>query len=149
MKNDSDDDHKYDDIINLPRHRSLKHPHMPLADRAAQFSPFAALTGHGDAVKETARLTETKMELNEEAKANLNARLLFLSENIKEWPEVSITFFIPDNRKSGGAYNTRTGAIKRIDEYEQTVVMEDETVIQIDDIVTMEGKVFEHMETDG
>lgn len=148
MKNDPDDDHKYDDMIDLPRHRSAKHPHMPLADRAAQFSPFAALTGHGDAVKETARLTDEKMELDDEAKTYLNAQLLFLSENIKERPKVSITFFVPDNRKAGGAYGTRAGAVKRIDEYKQAVVMVDGAVIRIDNIMAMDGEVFERMDTD-
>jgi hypothetical protein len=147
MKNASDDEHKYDDIIGLPHHRSQKRPHMSLADRAAQFSPFAALTGHGDAIKETARLTESKIELNEEAKANLNARLSLLAENIKKQPEASITFFIPDERKAGGAYITRIGAVKRIDEYEQTVVMADGAVIPIDDIAVMDGELFNHLET--
>lgn len=148
MKNDSDDEHRYDDIIDLPRHRSLTHSHMPLADRAAQFSPFAALTGHGDAVKETARLTEDKIELTEEEKAYLNARILFLAENIKEQPEVSITFFVPDERKEGGAYITRTGTVKRIDEYEQAIVMEDGIVIPVDEIMAMDSGAFERMEAD-
>ena len=148
MKNDSDDEHRYDDIIDLPRHRSQKHPHMPLADRAAQFSPFAALTGHGDAVKETARLTEDKIELNEEEKAYLNARILFLTENIKEHPEVSITFYVPDERKEGGAYSIKIGTVKRVDEYEQAIVMEDGIVIPVDGIVAMDSGAFERMETD-
>lgn len=146
MRNDTDEEGKYADIIDLPHHQSKKHPHMPLADRAAQFSPFAALTGHRDAVKETARLTEAKMELNDEAKTFLNARVLYLAENIMESPEASITFFVPDGRKAGGAYITKTGAVKRIDEYERTIVMADDAVIRIDDIVAIEGAVFDHME---
>lgn len=142
MKSGFDDEHRYDDIIDLPRHRSLKHPHMPLADRAAQFSPFAALTGHGDAVKETARLTETRMELDEEAKAHLNTRFSLLAEKIEERPEVTITVFVPDELKEGGAYVTRTGVVKRIDEYEQTIVMMDDGVIPIDGIVAMDGELF-------
>ena len=148
MKDDSDGNHKYDDIIELPHHHSRKHPHMPLADRAAQFSPFAALTGHGDAVKETARLTEAKVELDEDAKARLNVRLLFLEDNVKERPEVSITSFVPDKRKAGGAYVAITGAVKWIDEYEQMIVMADDTAIPIDGIVAMEGELFNHMNVD-
>ncbi len=148
MKNDSDAAHKYDDIIDLPHHRSQKHPHMPLADRAAQFSPFAALTGHGDAVKETARLTEARIELDEEAKASLNARLLFLEDNLKELPEVVITMFVPDGQKAGGAYVAKTGAVKRIDEYEQTIVMADDTVVPIDAVFALDGELFSQLDTD-
>jgi hypothetical protein len=148
MNGGSDDDHKYDDIINLPHHRSRKHPPMPLADRAAQFSPFAALTGHGDAVKETARLTETRIELDEEAKASLNARLLFLENNLKEQPEVTITVFVPDERRAGGAYMTRAGVVKRIDEYEQMVVMVDDAVIPINDIAALDGELFNRMDAE-
>lgn len=146
MRNDADEEGEYADIIDLPHHQSKKHSHMPLADRAAQFSPFAALTGHSDAVKETARLTEAKVELNDEAKTFLNARVLYLAENMMECPEASITFFVPDERKAGGAYITKTGAVKRIDEYERAIVMADDAVIRIDDIVAIEGAVFDHME---
>jgi len=88
MKNNADNNHKYDDIIDLPHHRSTKHSHMSLVDRAAQFSPFAALTGHGEAIRETSRLTDAKMELSEEAKACVSARLFLITENIKEQPEI-------------------------------------------------------------
>ena len=148
MTDGPDDDHKYDDIIDLAHHRSTKHPHMPLADRAAQFSPFAALTGHGDAVRETARLTDSKMELGEEVKTYLNARLSFLADNIKEQPEISITYFLPDERKAGGAYLNKTGSIKKINEYEQTLVMLDGDVIPIDDIVAIDGELFNQIEAD-
>ena len=116
---------------------------MPLADRAAQFSPFAALTGHGEAIRETARLTDSKMELSEEVKAYLDARLSFLAENIKDHPEISVTYFFPDERKAGGAYVVKTGAVKKINEYEQTIVMQDGSVIPINDIVAMDGEPFE------
>ena len=143
MTDSPDNDHKYDDIIDLPHHRSIRHPHMPPADRAVQFSPFAALTGHGEAIRETARLTDSKMELSEEVKAYLNARLSFLAENIKECPEISVTYFLPDARKAGGAYATQTGSVKKINEYEHTLVMRDGTVIPIDDIAAIDGEPFE------
>lgn len=143
MTDGPDNDRKYDDIIDLPHHRSIKRPHMPLADRAAQFSPFAALTGHGDAIKETARLVDSKMELSEEVRVYLSARLSFLAENIKERPEISVTYFLPDERKAGGAYITKTGTVKKINEYEHTLVMQDGVVIPIDDIVAIDGEPFE------
>lgn len=143
MTGSPDNGHKYDDIINLPHHRSTKRPHMPLADRAAQFSPFAALTGHGEAVRETARLTDSKMELSEEVRGYLGARLSFLAENIIDYPEITVTYFLPDERKAGGAYVVKTGGVKKINEYEQTIVMQDGSVILIDDIVALDGESFE------
>jgi len=143
MTDGADNDHKYDDIINLPHHRSTRHPHMPPADRAALFSPFAALTGHGEAIIETARLTDSKAELSEEVKTYLNARLSFLAENIKDNPEISVTYFLPDERKAGGAYVVKTGPVKKINEYEHTLVMHDGTAIPIKDIVAIDGVHFE------
>ena len=107
---------RYDDIINLPHHVSTKHPHMAPIDRAAQFSPFAALTGHDEAIKETARLTDERMELDENRKELLDARLQLLREHLGEKPTVTFTFFEPDERKSGGAYVTVTGSVKKIEE---------------------------------
>lgn len=105
---------KYDKIINLPHHVSSTHPHMSMIDRAAQFSPFAALTGYDAAVKETARLTEQKIELDEYEKAALDQRILLLQEHLKELPEVTITHFVPDERKDGGKYFSITEAVKKI-----------------------------------
>ena len=141
MKNSVDNDHKYDDIIDLPHHRSTNHPHMPLADRVAQFSPFSALTGHGEAIRETARLTDAKIELSEDVKAHLNDRLSSLTESIKEHPEISVTYFLPDERKAGGAYISKTGVVKKINEYEHTLVMLDGTVIPIDNIAAIDGEL--------
>src|ERR1035437_4752031 len=94
----------YDDIIHLPHHISTTHPHMSAYDRAAQFAPFAALTGHDAAIAETARLTERRVELDEYSKADLNQRLCIIQDRMDEQPEVSITYFQPDQRKTGGAY---------------------------------------------
>ena len=104
---------KYDKIINLPHHVSSTRPHMSMIDRAAQFSPFAALTGYDAAVRETARLTEQKIELDEYEKAALDQRILLLQEHLKELPEVTITHFVPDERKDGGKYVSITEAVKK------------------------------------
>ena len=124
----------YDDIINMPHHVSATHPQMSMHDRAAQFSPFAALTGHSDAVKETARLTDEKLELTEDEISTLNQKLNFLTEHAEEHPEITVEYFVPDERKSGGAYITVTGNFKRIDEYSQSTIMTSGEEIPIKDI---------------
>lgn len=135
----------YDDIINLPHHVSATRPHMTAIDRAAQFSPFAALTGHGAAIKETARLTDERVEIDEYIKNALSARLQIIADRIKENPEIEITYFQPDVKKNGGAYVTTISTAKKIDEYERVVVMTDGTAISIDEIVSIEGQIFETM----
>ena len=134
--------HKYDDIINLPHHVSKKHPQMSLHDRAAQFSPFAALTGHKAAINETARLTDEKQILSEDVIAKLNEQLNLIKENISTNPIVTITYFVPDDRKSGGAYISNTGVVKTINEYNHTVVLTDKTVIPIEQISEMQSDIF-------
>lgn len=137
---------KYDDIINLPHHTSSKRPRMSMIDRAAQFSPFAALTGYDAAVKETARLTDQCIELDEYSKAALDERLRLVQEHLKEYPEVTITYFQPDERKDGGAYLSVIGSIKKIDTYEKCVVMMDKQKIPIDEIFGIDGDLFSPME---
>ncbi len=136
----------YDDILDLPHHTSAAHPPMSAYDRAAQFSPFAALTGHDAAITETARLTETRVELDEYGKADLNRRLCILQDRMDEQPAVSITYFQPDTKKSGGAYITAAGCIKRMEEYTRAVVMQDDTRIPIDQIIAVEGEWFGSVE---
>lgn len=131
----------YDDIINLPHHVSTKHPHMPLMDRAAQFSPFAALTGHDAAVKETARLTDRRVELDELEKEALREKLNLIVEMMDEHPEVTLTYFQPDTKKDGGAYLSVTGCVKKIDEYERVVCMTDGVKILIDEIIEIESEL--------
>lgn len=138
--------HKYDDIINLPHYTSSKRPRMAMIDRAAQFSPFAALTGYDAAVKETARLTEDWVELDEYQKSALNDRLQILQERLSNTPEISITYFVPDERKSGGAYCTETGVTKKIDYYERAVIMRGGTHIPIDEIIGIEGDLFNQLD---
>lgn len=129
---------KYDDIIDLPHHVSQTRQRMSMIDRAAQFSPFAALVGYEDAVEETARLTDDKIELTEESKLRLSEKLRTVSENTDSDLKVKITYFVPDKKKEGGAYATIVGVIRYIDEYDRTIVMTDKTVIQIDQIWDVE-----------
>lgn len=132
----------YDDIIELPHHVSAVHPQMSLADRAAQFSPFAALTGHEEAILETARLTEEFIELDEGRKEQINEKLKYLRENQAEKPEITVTYFQKDIRKNGGAYVTVRGQVKRIDEYECQVILTDGTGIAMEQIFSIEGELF-------
>lgn len=133
----------YDDIIDLPHHVSETHPPMSRADRAAQFSPFAALTGYDAAVRETARVTERRIELDEGVKAELNARLNCILEHLPEHPQVSITYFVPDEKKSGGAYRTVTGTVRKLDSFAKTLTLVDGTVVSMEEMVHVEGNLFE------
>jgi hypothetical protein len=135
----------YDDVINLPHHVSTTRPHMTVIDRAAQFSPFAALTGHDVAIKETARLTDERVELDQYMKEVLSDRLQIIADRIKEHPEIVITYFQPDAKKNGGTYVTATSTAKKIDEYERVVVMIDGTAIPIDEIISIDGQIFNIM----
>ncbi len=134
---------KYEDIIDLPHHESKRHPHMSLHDRAAQFSPFAALSGYEDAVNETARLTEEWIELDEYEKEKLNRRLALISEKLSQLPLVEITYFMPDEKKSGGAYVTASGSVRKIDIYEGIIYMTDGTRIPVDALYRIEGDIFD------
>lgn len=132
--------HKYDDMLHLPYHLSTTHPPMPVADRAAQFSPFAALVGYDACIKEAHRLTDKRVELDESEKAVLDERLSLIAEHLGE--PVIITYFQPDARKDGGAYLTVTGSVKKLDEYARTVVMTDGTVIPIEELYEITGDLF-------
>jgi hypothetical protein len=146
MKDDYNDPHRYDDIINLPHHVSRSHPQMSAHDRAAQFSPFAALTGYEGAIKETARLTNNSMELDEAEKTALDEKLRIVHEQLSSQPEIEITYFQPDEKKSGGAYVTAAGIVKKIDKYERNVVMQDETRIPIREIIEITGEIFRRVD---
>lgn len=123
---------EYDDIIDLPRPKS-KHEPMPMSDRAAQFSPFAALTGYDAAIAETARLTDQRIELSEEERAELDYKQQYLAT--LDSPTVTVTYFVPDERKSGGAYVTHTGVLKRVDEVERMVVFKDGLRVPLDEVM--------------
>lgn len=133
----------YDDIINLPHHVSATHPRMTAIDRAAQFSPFAALTGYDAAIKEAARLTDERIKLDEYMKEALSDRLQIIADRMEEHPEIAITYFQPDVKKKGGAYVTAASTAQKIDEYERVVVMNDGTEILIDEIISIDGHIFE------
>lgn len=124
----------YNDIIALPRHRSRRHQPMPRLGRAAQFAPFAALSGYDAAVQETSRLTERELERDEEGLALMDEKLHALLELIRDQPEITITFFEPDAKKAGGAYLRVSGRIRRIDEINRQIILTDRTVIAMDSI---------------
>lgn len=135
----------YDDIINLPHHVSATRPQMSMIDRAAQFSPFAALTGYDAAIQETGRLTDEKIDLGEEAKTVLDRKQHYLSDIISVQPEITVTYFLPDERKSGGSYLSVTGKLKRIDEYERMMILTDGKKIPLDDIMNIESELFREL----
>lgn len=125
----------YEDIINLPHHVSKNRQSMSMMDRAAQFSPFAALTGYDAAIEETGRLTEARIILDESEIQILNEKMRFIEEHIGERPQVSVTYFQPDAKKDGGEYVVIMGVVKKIDTYEQQIVMTDGVKIPIEDII--------------
>ena len=139
---------KYDSIMELPHHVSRTRPQMPMSDRAAQFAPFAALTGYDSAIRETGRLTDEKIELDEEALTALDMRYQLLTDALEARPEITITFFQADERKEGGAYQTVTGTVKKIDTFERLITMRDGTKIPMDDVLSMEGALFSALEQD-
>ena len=133
----------YDDILHLPHPTSKRHPRMPIADRAAQFSPFAALTGHGAAIEETARVTDRRIELDEDAKEQLDQTLQLLLERIDEQPEITVTWFSPDKKKAGGQYQTATGKLKRIDSREGRLILTDGNQIPLEDLLEIRSESFQ------
>lgn len=135
----------YADIIDLPHHEPKTRMRMPRSNRAASFSPFAALSGYDDAVKETARLTDRQIEIGEDAKIALNDRLRIAMEQIENHPVITVTYFVADSRKDGGAYVKHTGVIKKIDECERKVIFRDQTAIPIDCIYEMDGEIYKHL----
>ena len=137
---------KYREIIDLPHHVSKTRPQMPMSDRAAQFAPFAALTGYDAAIKETGRLTDERIELDEEALTALDMKYQLLMDAFDDAPEVTITYFQPDERKAGGKYITATSAVKKIDDCERRITMRDGTRIPMDDVLSIDGELFSSLE---
>ena len=142
MKEDNKDTHRYDDIINLQHHVSSHRDHMSIHDRAAQFLPFAALTGFDGEIKETARLTDQRIELDEATKSKLDEKLRIVQEQLSKQQEIEVEFFQPDETKAGGAYVLVKGTVKKIDKYERAVIMQDGTRILVDEIVDIKGEMF-------
>jgi len=133
----------YADIINMPHHVSAKRPQMSMADRAAQFSPFAALTGYDAAIKETGRLTDEKIELEEDALLALDEKLRQIVDSPENCENVDITYFKADATKDGGAYITATGRINKLDDYQRLIVLDDGKVIPMDDVLSIEERIEE------
>lgn len=142
----NNDPRRYDDIIHLPHHVSAAHPQMPPENRAAQFAPFAAVVGYDAAITETARLTNQKPLLDDDEKLLLSGKLHLIQDNIKARPEVTITYFKPDDKKDGGAYVAVTGYVKKVDACERRVMMTSEKSIPIDDILAIDGELFRGMD---
>lgn len=133
---------RYDDIINLPHPEPTTRPRMAMENRAAQFSPFAALTGYDDATREEARLVDIKQELSEDMKDMLDAKLAIIEQHINEQPNITVTYFLPDNKKAGGRYVTVSGNVKMLDGIERAIIMTDRTRIPIEDVRYIEGNLF-------
>lgn len=138
--------HEYDDIIQLPHHQSATRPQMPLSKRAAQFAPFAALSGYEERIREVERLTEGRLALSDDEAQRLNERLLLLREKIADRPEVRVLYFVPDKYKEGGAYLQKSGSVRRLDEHRRVLVFTDGAEISIDDLHALDGAMFEEGE---
>ena len=134
---------KYDDIIHLPHPTSPRHPRMSMADRAAQFSPFAALTGHGAAVAETSRVTQERVELSEDEKNLLDSKLQILQKMVGEHPMITVTWFSLDKIKAGGSYVTATGILKKFSHTERALILENGTSIPLMDVTGVDSRLFQ------
>ena len=132
----------YDDLLNLPHHTAAVQPAMPMQNRAAQFAPFAALVGYDAIIRETARLTDEKADLDESIKAELNEKLRLLLELLPQQPEVTITYFQPDGRKAGGSYRTVTKIVRKYRSIDNMLIMMDGAQIPVNEIVSLEGSCF-------
>lgn len=146
MQSSPEDFHRYDDILHLPHPDLLPHPRMSPENRAAQFSPFAAVVGYDAAIEETARHTDARIELEEEQKLLLNQKLCLIQENADRRPQVTITLFQPDAKKEGGAYVRQTGQVKRIDPILRQILLTDHRILPLDDVFAIEGELFRGME---
>lgn len=133
---------KYDDIINLPRHVSKKHPQMSLQERSAQFAPFSALVGFEEEIKETVRVTAKRKELDEEQKCILDAKLKIIQQNINKRPKICFKYFIPDLKKNGGEYVDITAKVEKIDKTKKIIILENNIQIPILEIIDISGNIF-------
>lgn len=133
---------EYEDIIFLPHHQSKVRRHMSMHDRAAQFGAFAALTGYDAAIEETARLTDERIEPDESVKADINGKLVYIMEHDFPSDPITVTHYVPDPYKDGGAYKTNVGSVLKIDSVMKIVYMENDVKIFVDDIISLEGDSF-------
>ena len=132
---------EYSDIINIDKPWSTRHAKMPMRDRAAQFAPFASLTGFDSQISETARLTDKKPELSESDMESLNEKIRIISDNIRSRPAIELIYFVRDSRKSGGSLEHYTGRIRKIDPFKRNFTFEDCIIIPIDDIIDIKAKI--------
>lgn len=146
MNGQADDPHRYDALIGLPHPVFEKHPQMPMESRAAQFLPFAALTGYDAAIRETARLTDARLDLDEDDKLLLSGKLQLIQDQIRARPEVTVTYFVPDERKTGGTYRVASGCVKKVDVVERTIYFTDGRKIWVNDVYAIDGALFRGMD---
>ena len=137
---------KYDDIIKLPHHVSKRHPQMSIMARSAQFAPFAALSGYDEAVKETARLTDKRIEIDDGLKLIINNKLNYILENLNINPQIVFTYFVYDKKKTGGKYVEKIGIVKKIDLIEKYILLTDKSKIPIEEIININGEIFKELE---
>ena len=137
---------KYDDMLNMEHHVSKLHAPMSMTNRAAQFAPFAALTGYDEAVRETGRLTDRRAELDENEKEEINNKLLMLQDCIDEHHTVTITYFVPDKNKQGGKYETVTSAVKKLNVIDRCLIMDNGTNVEINEITDITGEIFKYFD---
>lgn len=137
---------RYDDIIHMPHHVSPTRRRMSMVDRGAQFSPFAALTGYDAAIRETGRLTDRQAILDVDEEAALDEKLRLLHERQEQSPEITVTYFVPDEWKPGGAYRTVTGRVRKVDPYHKAVVLMDGCIVYFSRISQIRGEVFQQIE---
>ena len=137
---------KYDDIIKLPHHVSKRHPQMSIMARSAQFAPFAALSGYDEAVKETARLTDKRIEIDDGLKLIINNKLNYILENLNINPQIIFTYFVYDKKKTGGKYVKKIGIVKKIDLIEKYILLTDKSKIPIEEIIDINGEIFKDLE---
>lgn len=133
---------KYDDIINMPRHVSKKHKQMSMYSRSAQFAPFSAVTGYEESIEETCREVEKRKDLSNELKILIGEKIKYIADNIKEKPLVTFTYFAKDLKKDGGKYITVTKKVKKVDEYNQKIFLEDNFSLNFADIISINGDLF-------
>ena len=138
----------YSDIINHPHHVSKRRPQMPMSERAAQFSPFAALTGYGDVIQEAGRFVGEKTLLDEETLKLLDLKFQMLADHMDEKPVVTFTVFVPDEAKAGGAYTDIVGVIKKVDTFQRMITLDNGMQIPMDNIIHMESEIFRQKELD-
>ena len=137
---------KYDDIIKLSHHVSKRHPQMSIMARSAQFAPFAALSGYDEAVKETARLTDKRIEIDDGLKLIINNKLNYILENLNINPQIIFTYFVYDKKKIGGKYIEKVGIVKKIDLIEKYILLTDKSKIPIEEIIDINGEIFKDLE---